>query len=136
MPPPALPLPQILQKICWYIVLSPIYSTSQGSSGDAATLLASTLADKQLGDLPTYKALLQTMVNQEIIPWGQFQAQYTDEVKAQPGVFGGEDAAKRAADLKLRVIEHNLQVGSFGCGRCACMSACAMATPAWTCTVN
>jgi hypothetical protein len=115
--PPALPCPQILQKICWYIVLSPAYSTSVGSSSDVATLLASTLADKQLGDLPSYKTLLQTFVNQEIIPWGTFQAQYADEVKAQAGVFGGEDAAKRAADLKLRVIEHNLQVrgGALDC---------------------
>jgi hypothetical protein len=106
----AAPPAQVLQKICWYIVLSPSYSTAQGTSGDALTLLTTTLADKQLGDLPAYKQLLQTLVNQEIIPWGQFQAQYAPETKAQAEVFGGEDAAKRAADLKLRIIEHNLQV--------------------------
>ena len=33
---------QILKKICWYLVLSPAYSTEQGSSSDRTTLLTAT----------------------------------------------------------------------------------------------
>lgn len=43
---------QALQKICWYVALSPAYSTDRGSASDHATLLGSTLADKKLEDLP------------------------------------------------------------------------------------
>jgi hypothetical protein len=35
--------PQVLQQACWYIVLTPPYSTEEGSSSDRTTLLTSTL---------------------------------------------------------------------------------------------
>lgn len=40
---PSHPLPlQVLKNICWFLVLSPAYSTEEGSSSDHATLLAAT----------------------------------------------------------------------------------------------
>lgn len=53
--------PQVLKMICWYAVLTPSYSTAEGSSSDIATLVAATAADKRLADaLPLYKQLLDT----------------------------------------------------------------------------
>jgi hypothetical protein len=52
---------QVLKKICWFAVLTPTYSTAEGSSSDIATLIAATAADKRLADaLPLYKQLLDT----------------------------------------------------------------------------
>ncbi|KAF5829952.1 hypothetical protein DUNSADRAFT_15288 [Dunaliella salina] len=73
----------VLKKICWFIVLSPPYSTEQGSSSDRLTLLISTLQDKKLGELPAYKALLTTFNSSEIIRWLLFQTQYKDEFAAE-----------------------------------------------------
>lgn len=38
---------QVLKKICWYIVLTPAYSTEAGSSSDHTTLLKATLQVSQ-----------------------------------------------------------------------------------------
>jgi hypothetical protein len=73
----------VLKKICWYAVLAPSYSTDEGSSSDVATLVATTAAYKQLGDLPLHKQLLATFTNPEIIRWGLFEAQYGPEIKAE-----------------------------------------------------
>lgn len=49
---------QVLQKICWFVVLA-------ATSSDQVTLLNSTAADKKLEALPAYKELLQTFITQE-----------------------------------------------------------------------
>ncbi|KAF8068421.1 RPN5A [Scenedesmus sp. PABB004] len=98
----------VLKKIVWYAVLAPTYSTDDGSASDAATLAATTAAYKQLSDLPTHKALLATFATPEIVRWGNFEASYGAEVAAEVDVFGGEAGARRLADLKLRVVEHNV----------------------------
>ncbi len=41
------------------------------------------------------------------------QAQFGGEIEAESSVFGGEDGAKRLADLKTRIIEHNVLVISL-----------------------
>ncbi len=46
----------------------------------------------------------------QVLWWKHIDSEYAAEVAAQADVFGGEDGAKRQADFKLRVIEHNLQV--------------------------
>ena len=71
-----LPPVQILKKVCWYAVLSPSYSTAEGSSSDVLTLVNTTMADKKLSDLPLLKQLLTTFTNPEIIRWGLFEAQF------------------------------------------------------------
>lgn len=49
---------QVLQKICWFVVLA-------ATSSDQLTLLNTTAADKKLEALPAYKELLQTFITQE-----------------------------------------------------------------------
>lgn len=98
----------MLQKICWLIVLSPSYSTAEGSSSDRLTLLKSTASDSKLSELPLYKALLSTFISSEIIPWASFEAAHTAEIAAQPDVFGCDE--QRTKDLRLRVTEHNVMV--------------------------
>lgn len=74
---------QVLKKICWYAVLAPSYSTDEGSSSDVATLIATTAAYKQLGDLPLHQQLLTSFTNPEIVRWGLFEAQYGAEITAE-----------------------------------------------------
>lgn len=50
---------QVLQKICWFVVLA-------AASSDQVTLLNTTAADKKLEALPAYKELLQTFITQEV----------------------------------------------------------------------
>lgn len=102
----------VLKKICWYAVLAPSYSTAEGSSSDVSTLIATTAAYKQLGDLSLHQQLLTTFTNPEIIRWGLLEAQYGPEIAVESDVFAGEYGSKRMADLKLRVIEHNVLVVS------------------------
>lgn len=73
----------MLKKICWYAVLAPSYSTAEGSSSDVSTLIATTAAYKQLGDLSLHQQLLTTFTNPEIIRWGLFEAQYGPEITAE-----------------------------------------------------
>ncbi|GBF93932.1 26S proteasome non-ATPase regulatory subunit 12-like [Raphidocelis subcapitata] len=101
----------VLKKICWFAVLTPTYSTAEGSSSDIATLIAATAADKRLADaLPLYKQLLDTFQTSEIVRWPLFEATYGAEMTAAPDVFGAaaEGGPKRRADLQLRVVEHNV----------------------------
>jgi hypothetical protein len=42
----------VLKKICWYAVLTPSYSTEEGSSSDATTLITTTVAYKQVRPQP------------------------------------------------------------------------------------
>jgi hypothetical protein len=53
----------VLKKICWYAVLAPKYSTDEGSSSDVTTLINTTAAYKQMGDLALHKQLLTTFTN-------------------------------------------------------------------------
>uniref|UniRef100_A0A7R9YZL2 PCI domain-containing protein n=1 Tax=Chlamydomonas euryale TaxID=1486919 RepID=A0A7R9YZL2_9CHLO len=98
----------MLKKICWLLVLSPSYSTDAGSTSDRATLLSTTVADKKLGELPVYKALLATFSASEIIPWKAFSAAHASEIDSQADIFGTNE--QRAKDLRLRVTEHNVMV--------------------------
>lgn len=100
----------LLRNMCWCIALSPGYSTDQGSSSDRLTLLTSIASEKKLADLPTFKALLTTLLTSEIIPWVAFEKGYAAEVQADSEIFGGVDRDQRLKDLRLRVTEHNVMV--------------------------
>lgn len=100
----------VLARICWFAVLAPSYSTEAGSSSDALTLLTSTLADKRLSELPSYKALLTSFSTREVLRWTSFSATYTAEMAEASDVFGGASGPQRLADLRLRVTEHNVLV--------------------------
>lgn len=100
----------VLKKICWLIVLSPSYSTAQGSTSDRLTLLTTTQQDKKLSELAVYKQLLTTFTTDEIIRWSVFQQTYGSEMEQVDEIFGGTTGAQRQADLKLRATEHNILV--------------------------
>ncbi|GFR44258.1 hypothetical protein Agub_g5460 [Astrephomene gubernaculifera] len=100
----------VLKAVCWYLVLSPAYSTPHGSSSDRTTLLTATMQDKKLSELPGHKALLTTFTTSEVIRWAAFEAQFgaemadvAEEVFADP---------QRRSDLQLRVVEHNVLVAA------------------------
>ncbi|KAG2447973.1 hypothetical protein HYH02_007002 [Chlamydomonas schloesseri] len=108
--PPDTYLP-VLKAVVWFLCLAPAYSTKDGSASDRATLLAATVSDKRLADaLPLHKALLGTFTNTEVIRWTAFEAAYGAEVAAEAGGVFAEP--KRAEDLKLRVVEHNVLVAA------------------------
>lgn len=92
-----------LRLICWYLALSP-------AGVEHNTLLATTQADKRLGDLHASGALLRIFSTSEICSWEAFQAQFASEMEACPEVFAGAKAQKRMEDLRLRVIQHNILV--------------------------
>ncbi len=84
---------QVLQKICWFVVLTP-------ASSDQITLLQTTAADKKLQELPEYKELLQTFITKEVVFWDQLAEKYSKELSAQQEVFGGEHGEQRHKDFK------------------------------------
>ena len=67
---------QVLQKICWFVVLA-------ATSSDQVTLLNSTAADKKLEGLPEYKELLQTFITQEVKHYITLHAGVSDGVQCK-----------------------------------------------------
>ncbi|KAG7667361.1 hypothetical protein Ndes2526B_g04126 [Nannochloris sp. 'desiccata'] len=105
-----------LKKAAWYAVLAPKDSHQR-------TLLETTAADRRLDSMPLYKDMLSKFSGKEVLWWRTLSAEWATELDAMPEVFGGKDtsmmtstttletAAKGAsarADLRLRVIQHNL----------------------------
>ena len=46
----------------------------------------------------------------QVIWWQVFSERYIKEIEAEAEVFGGDMGAKRKADLRSRVTEHNILV--------------------------
>lgn len=94
-----------LRKAAWYAVLAPRDSHQH-------TLLVSTAADRRLDDLPMYKALLAKFSGKEVLWWQTLSSEWAGEMDAMTDVFGAEAengaGASARADLRLRVIEHNV----------------------------
>lgn len=98
--------PEMLKKVCWYLVLAPVDSHQ-------ASLASMVAADRRLeSTLPAYRHLLQQFSGHEILWWRQVEKEYAAEIAAQNDVFGGKAGAKAAADLRLRVVEHNVSVAA------------------------
>jgi 26S proteasome regulatory subunit N5 len=96
----------VLKKAAWYAVLAP-------QDSHQASLLAATAADSRLADLPLYKDLLAKFAGKEVLWWRTLSAEWAAEMDAMASVFGseapGEGAGAAArADLRLRVLEHNV----------------------------
>jgi 26S proteasome regulatory subunit N5 len=92
-----------LKRIALFVALAPRSPMQQ-------SLLASTLADKRLAELPLHASLLKQLSTTEIIRWQALAAALEPELAAEADVFVGEAGAKRRADLALRVQEHNVHV--------------------------
>mmetsp|Transcript_15674 Transcript_15674/g.53497 ORF Transcript_15674/g.53497 Transcript_15674/m.53497 type:complete len:499 (+) Transcript_15674:237-1733(+) len=92
-----------LKKIAWLVAMSKHGSMQQ-------SLLAQTYADKNLKELSLHYELLKQFSTQEVIYWRTLEQSYAGEMAAEAGLFGGDAGAKRKADLKQRVVEHNVLV--------------------------
>ncbi|KAL4330306.1 hypothetical protein HN51_036991 [Arachis hypogaea] len=94
----------ILRKICWYLVLAP-HDPMQSS------LLNSTLEDKNLSEIPSFKQLLKQLVTMEVIQWNTLWETYKNDFENE-NISGSSLGEKAAEDLKQRIIEHNILVVS------------------------
>ncbi|KAL6636504.1 hypothetical protein ACP70R_024076 [Stipagrostis hirtigluma subsp. patula] len=95
----------VLRKICWYLVLAP-HDPMQSS------LLNATLEDKNLSEIPNFRLLLKQLVTMEVIQWTSLWEYFKNEYENEKNFLGGALGEKAAADLKLRIIEHNILVVS------------------------
>merc|ERR1712180_107404 len=71
------------------------------------------MEEKALNKIPKYKGLLEEFTNLELIAQKEFSKNYEADLKADvPGVFDDstELGKSRWADLKKRVVEHNIRI--------------------------
>mmetsp|Transcript_157 Transcript_157/g.336 ORF Transcript_157/g.336 Transcript_157/m.336 type:complete len:505 (-) Transcript_157:293-1807(-) len=93
----------VLKKVVWFVALAPYDSMQQ-------SLMHTIAKDSKLSDLPLHKQLMKQFTTKEIIHWDTLAAAFESEMAAEADIFGGAEGEKRRADLRLRVIEHNLLV--------------------------
>jgi len=92
-----------------YLVLSP-YDNEQHD------LVHRVLADPNLDQLTVYKDLLTLFTVEEVMRWKDLCAHYETELRVTSAscarIFSAqsEPGVKRWADLKLRLVEHNIRV--------------------------
>lgn len=97
-------LKSVLERIIFYIILAP-YDNEQSD------LLHRIYADTALAAVPKQKALLKCFTINELMRWPLISENYGPELRATD-VFAIGDAKgeQRWADLRKRVIEHNVRV--------------------------
>ncbi|KAF3505775.1 hypothetical protein F2Q69_00000386 [Brassica cretica] len=93
----------VLRKICWFLVLAP-HDPMQSN------LLNATLEDKNLSEIPDFKMLLKQVVTMEVIQWTALWNKYKDVFEKEKSLVGGSLGDKAGEDLKLRIIEHYLEI--------------------------
>lgn len=93
----------VMKKIVWYISLAPHDSMQQ-------SLLHSISKESKLSDLPMHHQLVKQFTTKEIIHWDTLASTFGSEMASETEIFGGEEGKKRAEDLKLRTIEHNVLI--------------------------
>ncbi|XP_033336514.1 regulatory particle non-ATPase 5 [Megalopta genalis] len=93
-----------LSRAVLYLVLAP-------HEPEQADLTHRLLADKLLDEILTYKELLRLFVNPELIKWSGLCEIYEKDLRATE-VFSPstEEGRKRWADLRNRVVEHNIRI--------------------------
>ncbi|XP_071650694.1 26S proteasome non-ATPase regulatory subunit 12 [Temnothorax longispinosus] len=93
-----------LSRAVLYLVLAP-------HEPEQADLTHRLLADKLLDEIPTYKELLRLFVNPELIKWSGLCEIYERDLRSTE-VFSSstEEGCKRWADLRNRVVEHNIRI--------------------------
>ncbi|EMR10696.1 hypothetical protein PNEG_00847 [Pneumocystis murina B123] len=96
----------VLQNIVYFIIISP-YGNEQSN------LLHHTLADPKLQSLPVHYELIKYFTKIELMRWPKIKEIY-GELFRKTSVFdlNDEKGKKRWADLKKRIIEHNIRVVS------------------------
>ncbi|KAL2337625.1 hypothetical protein Fmac_012071 [Flemingia macrophylla] len=76
-----------------------------------SSLLNSTLEDKNLFEIPSFKLLLKHIVTMEVIQWTTLLDTYKSDFENEKAI-GKSLGEKVAKDLRQRVIEHNILVVS------------------------
>ncbi|XP_045214361.1 26S proteasome non-ATPase regulatory subunit 12-like [Mercenaria mercenaria] len=102
---------EALRFVALYLILSP-YDNEQSD------MIHRVKEERLLNEMPKYKDLLKQFTTHEVIQWKPFCQQYESELKLGSAgnppthVFNTklEGGAKRWADLKNRVVEHNIRV--------------------------
>ncbi|EEH54574.1 uncharacterized protein MICPUCDRAFT_34916 [Micromonas pusilla CCMP1545] len=93
-----------LKKVVWYVTLAANEPMQQ-------SLLHSISKDTRLIDLPLHKQLTKQFTTKEIIHWDVLSGAFAAEMAHETDIFGdSKRGEKRRADLRQRVIEHNLLV--------------------------
>jgi len=97
---------EILKATVVFLALSP-YDNEQSD------LVARVAAEKKLKDVPEFKALLQSFITQEIMPWTKVEAGAGPMLKGSGFFDAATEVGKaRFDDLRRRVVEHNIRVMS------------------------
>lgn len=93
-----------LSRAVLYLVLAP-------HEPEQADLTHRLLADKLLEEVPVYRELLRLFVNPELIKWSGLCEIYEKDLRGTE-VFTAstEEGRKRWADLRNRVVEHNIRI--------------------------
>lgn len=101
---------ETLKHMALYVILSP-YDNEQSDT------IHHILKEKTLDKIPNYKGLLEEFTNLELIDQAKFSDRYEAHLKngtngvSATTVFDNTDAGqKRWADLKKRVVEHNIRI--------------------------
>jgi len=102
---------EALRNVVLYIILSPF-------DNEQSDLLARVAEEQKLEEIATYKQLIKNFTTNELIHWVRLKELYEVELcsgtaeNPATGVFDKktEQGEKRWADLKKRVVEHNIRV--------------------------
>jgi 26S proteasome regulatory subunit N5 len=93
-----------LKKVVWYVTLAANEPMQQ-------SLLHSISKDTRLIDLTLHKQLTKQFTTKEIVHWDVLSGAFAAEMAHETDIFGdSKRGEKRRADLRQRVIEHNLLV--------------------------
>lgn len=102
---------EALRHVLVYVILA-------AHDNEQADLLERTSNEPKLDEIPSYKQLLKNFTTKELIHWGKFKQLYETELcigseqNKATGVFdqNTEQGKNALADLRKRVVEHNIRV--------------------------
>lgn len=92
-----------LKNIVLYIVLAKF-------DNEQSDLIHRIKTDKVLDDIPMYKSILEKFITDELISQADFCQQYETELRQTDAFSRTEFGDKRWADLKSRIVEHNIRM--------------------------
>merc|ERR1712032_121889 len=96
--------PEVLKKVCWYVVLAP-------SGPMQNTILHNVYEDENLAKIQVYEKLLRIFVKTDIVEWIEVETQFGPEMMEQSEIFTQSDKGQENRDIfKRRVVEKNILV--------------------------
>ena len=92
-----------LKNIVLYIVLAKF-------DNEQSDLIHRIKTDKVLEDIPLYKNILEKFITDELISQADFCQEFEGELRQTDAFSKSEMGDKRWADLKNRIVEHNIRM--------------------------